>query len=69
MQKISCCRQPQGDESFIYEIGDTVVSTGLGMYIEGVEIVIEDMWKTNGFVRYFGKGSTHRQQDVKSISS
>ena len=54
-----------GKEKQSFKIGQKVISTGTGCLIPGVEVIIKDVIIENGYVKYFGNGMWHRQNDLK----
>jgi len=56
---------PAGKERFQYEIGDTVISSNLGMYRAGCEFVITDRYMENGFAYYKEGDHVHRTKDIQ----
>ena len=56
---------PAGKEKQIFKIDQIVVSTGTGCLIPNVSVMIEDVIIENGYVKYFGNGMWHNQNDLK----
>ena len=55
-----------GKEKQLFDIGETVISTGTGCLIPDIEVVIQDIIVENGYVKYFGNGLWHNQNDLRA---
>ena len=55
---------PPGNEQFIFDIGQTVITAGTGQIIAGESLEIKDRMRANGFCKYLAGGVWHLQIDL-----
>ena len=57
---------PKGRQHYIYEVGQTVYFTSLGLYKEGTPVTIVDRYTQHGYCYYVdAAGKAHREKDLK----
>lgn len=56
---------PRGNQTFKFEIGQPVYSSGLGPVKKGIAIPIVDRYEQHGYCYYVAKnGQVHREMDL-----
>jgi len=60
---------PKGKEQFLYNVGETVESSGIGPLKEGVKVKIVERYMQHGYAYYVAEnGQTHRTKDLRPVS-
>jgi hypothetical protein len=56
---------PKGNESFRFNVGQTVISSGEGMFKKGTPFTIADRYMQHGYAYYRDtKANVHRDKDI-----
>ena len=58
---------PTGNDKFIFEIGDEVITTTSSTFKPGIKLVVKDRFIECGWAKYFAGGVWHRQNDLVKI--
>ena len=60
---------PRGRQTYKYNVGDTVQSSGVGPLKKGVRIKIVERYKQNGYCYYRDENnSVHREKDIEPLA-
>jgi len=59
---------PKGNQRFVFSVGDTVKSSGVGPLKAGVSVKIVDRYEQHGYCYYVGdNGMVHREKDLARL--